>query len=846
MTPILRPDDLTLRRGGLRSERIRYTLDRARFGGLASAPASRSIGDLQWRPAQSGSIARDDQRRTWHSGNVSAVISNGHAVVAGAQTGGVWVINPIVGPTYRDGYRATSLSDNWTTPNVRSLAFGPDGAQHVYAGVGRADCLFLLEFDIVMGGLYPKQTDVKIPLPSTMSVYAIVVLENPRRVVIGSDEGIFWSEVPASVLDVGSYLWQSAAGLGDHSCAALVRSVGTSLAAAVSEPVDLFSSSLADPSPDVLMVGDWQGGTLTFAPAVVSPSGLSGFAFVLASCAAAPERIYGVAIGDEAAIGCVVRSDDGGRNWRAMTIPPGAGEQGYHNRAIAVSAYRPDVVAIGWQAAGPFLSTDGAQTWTLLSGGTGADEHGMPCHSTPQAVHADTQDLHFPRNALQTDVLIVSSDGGVTATSNQGRCFDGEYNRGLAVLQFYGPEHGSAVGTLSVSSRFHGVLSGGTQDNGNITLHPDADAGSVWHRLVGGDGGITRFVDPLAALLHVNNGEPHVRMATWNDAERRFNGAGSVIPKDGDAAGLEPTALEAVVVPTWRRQGQRLYACAGSSNGDVHGLFVDDRGTNAAFVRIATLPKPVTAVASLNGSEILAGLSDGRIVSIDAASQAWTEQAQDTTPPISSPVTRFEYVASTLMAMPIVYALKRSKYAPGRLLRSTGGTWTALPAAGDWVIFTADLSSGRLFAASATDVFSSDDGGQSWKDASLGLPVTPYCTDLRIGADADGGSTLYLTTYGRSVWKATITLPPDKGPDLELPPLAREILFGVIQDGGGVIRVGGRLVKIPPRQPASDLLAGLAIDQIAQTMSPESAREIRRTTLQQMSSVIARAIQSIG
>jgi hypothetical protein len=399
---------------------------------------------------------------------------------------------------------------------------------------------------------------------------------------------------------------------------------------------------------------------------------------------------------------------------------------------------------------------------------------------------------------------------------------------------------------LSVSSRFPGLLAGGTQDNGNVTLHPDADAGSVWHRLVGGDGGITRFVDPLGALLHVNNGEQHVRKTTWDEVKRCFKGAGSVIPKDGNAAGLEPTALEAVIAPTWRRQGQLLYACAGSSSGEVHGLFADADGANASFVRIATLPKSVTAVASLNGAEILAGLSDGRIVSIDTMSHLWTEQLQDTTVPNSGSVSRFEFVSSPLLFSTLVYALKRGKLARGRLLRYAGGTWTALREAGDWLTFTADPSSGRLFAASESDVFSSGDGGQTWKDASLGLPVCPYCTDLRIGADADGGSTLYLTTYGRSAWKAQITLPPDKGPNLELPPLAREILFGVIQDGGGVVRVGGRLVKIPPHQPAVDVLAGLAIDQIAQSMSPESAREIRRTTLQQMRNVIVRALEEIG
>src|SRR6185503_12046070 len=147
------------------------------------------------------------------------------------------------------------------------------------------------------------------------------------------------------------------------------------------------------------------------------------------------------------------------------------------------------------------------------------------------------------------------------------------------------------------SSRFPGLLAGGTQDNGNITLHPDADAGPVWHRLVGGDGGMTRFVDALGALLHTSNGEQRIRMTTWNETAHRFNGPGTVVLRDGDSDGLIPKALEAVAEPTWRRGGQLLYACAGSTSGDVHGLFADADGAHAAFLRIANVGQAVTAVA---------------------------------------------------------------------------------------------------------------------------------------------------------------------------------------------------------------------------------------------------------
>ena len=61
-----------------------------------------------------------------------------------------------------------------------------------------------------------------------------------------------------------------------------------------------------------------------------------------------------------------------------------------------------------------------------------------------------------------------------------------------------------------------------------------------------------------------------------------------------------------------------------------------------------------------------------------------------------------------------------------------------------------------------------------------------------------------------------------------------EVLFGVIQDGGGVVRIGNRLVKVPPRPWIRDLLAALAIEDIAGSMSEVSGRAIRQASLEQM------------
>ena len=326
-------------------------------------------------------------------------------------------------------------------------------------------------------------------------------------------------------------------------------------------------------------------------------------------------------------------------------------------------------------------------------------------------------------------------------------------------------------------------------------------------------------------------------MTTWNPAAGKFNGPGDVVFKEGTDTGLVPAALEAVIAPAWQRSGgQLMYACAGSTNGDVHGLFADADGSHAAFVRIGNVGHSVAAVASLTGAQILVARTDGPIGVLYAASHSWIEQPLDDSVPTTGGVSRIEVLSAQT-----AYALKHDQ-----ILRSDGQKWTAVGEPRDWITFTAEPGTGRLFAATDTDVFSSTDGGQTWTDASVGLPAAPHITDLRIGSDDAGGRTLYMTTYGRSAWQATITLPPEQKNPLELPPQSRAILIRLIEESGALVHLGHDLVTLGARQPVRDVLASLVIDQIAQQMSPELGREIRVAALRQIQHAAARAIAEIG
>ena len=77
-----------------------------------------------------------------------------------------------------------------------------------------------------------------------------------------------------------------------------------------------------------------------------------------------------------------------------------------------------------------------------------------------------------------TESLFVGGDGGIAVTSDLGVTYHSQFNRPLNNLQFYGGTLGGNIfinhgGTLTASSRYPGLLAGGTQDNGNVYRCPD-------------------------------------------------------------------------------------------------------------------------------------------------------------------------------------------------------------------------------------------------------------------------------------------------------------------------------------------------------------------------------------
>jgi hypothetical protein len=822
-----------------------------------------AITDLQWRPAQSYSIQREPTRQVWHAGHVSALLSDGNYVIAGTQTGGVWLLTPVVQPSYRDGHRATPLSNDWTFPDVSSLAYGPDARTQVFVGCASTDLLYFLQLRPLVGSV-ELERKTEIPLPFKATVFGIAILgplstiEGQWQLVLATSNGVWWANVPNAPHNAGAYHWSLAEGLpdGPYSGIAPAGWTGDGRLAVSRQNVAVAAYGTTS-SPQGIFLGEWQGGKLVFSAATIQGVNVTAMRRTsMASCADQPQRLYAVSAASDQTPLAVLASSDGGANWSPLGSLPSSqytGVQGDWAQCIAVSPRDPDVVAFGWVAGGPFFWDKVAKAWrhptTDVPKGDGAGQD--------NSLHGDTHALYFARTAAAQDTLYLGSDGGVVYTKDLGQTYSSQFNRSLHNLQIYGNDNSEQIGLsygvvpgpggcLAASSRFPGLLACGTQDNGNLFLAPKQEAGLAWQALEGGDGGLCLFIDGIAGLLRDNNGTPQAALSLWNDSQQAFAPSpAAIVLVGGTAAGMSPTAMAAVTDPVWANQGQLMYACTGDVAGNLYGLFANADGTRARLMKLASVGSEVVGLASLDGQSIVAGTIDGRVVRLTTATGAL---ADETLPPDFSGqqnkmVSRIEIVQTLADSLRLVGIEHPRMYAlrGWTLLYFDGREWRTLPGA-EWVTFAVEADSDRVFAADQASVFELSSDRNSWRQVANGLPSFSHCTDLRIATNSDRGRDLFLATYGRSVWRAAITSSPPSLGLPNVPPLVGEVLFGIIQDGGGLFRVGNQVHVIPPRPVLREILVGLAIYGLADALGDESRRAIQRTVLEQIAAIATREL----
>ena len=174
-----------------------------------------------WKLAVPKSIEVNSATKAWQSGRVQDVIDFADgSVLIGTNSGDIWWAS-------KTG-ESRPLSD-WEDPDITSVERGPFGQFHVYVSSTR--------------GLYENQSAQldgfqRINMPQGPSIVRdIGILRGAWRIVIGCDNGLFWSAVPPPGAP-RVYNWQQATGTGATTA---IRSVSTRSAGA-------FWSNIEDPT----------------------------------------------------------------------------------------------------------------------------------------------------------------------------------------------------------------------------------------------------------------------------------------------------------------------------------------------------------------------------------------------------------------------------------------------------------------------------------------------------------------------------------------------------------------------------------------------------------------------
>jgi hypothetical protein len=413
----------------------------------------------------------------------------GGALLVGTDAGGVWLVEQ-PGRSLPTGEVAIPLTD-WDVNSVTCLCQGPSNPEHIYVGttgtVFETEDLFSASRDISPAGVG--------------TVYKILVTNagTPRRIVVASDGGVFWSNIP---LPGGAYQWTQVSKLTNGQPFPAGAYSGLALGPNDRIVAAAWGANFSSGHYGIFY-GDWlspQQGNYSLAMTVsqlphsfILPFGWGMDRTSLASSPQDPHVMYAVSAQTDASIYAVLASSDGGTTWTRVAIPPlqiaGRAEpqnQGFYNNCIAVSPFDSKVVAIGWMK--HYMSRDGGKNWQVFD------------HLDLPALHDDVHAVYFDPSMPPNERLYVCSDGGVALTSDQGQTFDTSFSRFLANIECYG------WNTFSVHENF---MACGTQDNGNMycALQPRSfPPASPWVQVSDGlgDGGIVAFIG--TGQLITNNG----------------------------------------------------------------------------------------------------------------------------------------------------------------------------------------------------------------------------------------------------------------------------------------------------------------------------------------------------
>lgn len=777
---------------------------------------------IKWELLSPFGISINEEQDAWWSGHVTDVLEMDAGIgglLVATETGGVWSIS--TGGTtmpLSDSWDQPNVNCLAAGPDgPRHFYAGcPDG---VIYETDLSQTIPIIAWKPIEDALPTGKAGVSAeigipPIPKAGNVNQIFVWHQARLIFAACDGGLYWSEIPKMPQKRGCclgkflpppaprapYTWHRAeeedeGQQGYFSVAVALMREPTKRASDSRK----FISIVAGGKNGGVFVGHWDVDKLhplhLRRAQLIDEKNIDWTVLLwwtaatgatsVAVCEGRPTHLYASVSFPDGRLKMVAHSKDGGLHWwkTGLDIPSvpepkdirfEAGDQGNTwNNCIAVSPDTHRVVAFGWQA-GVFLSMDEGNTWQVISGGA--------------HLHADIHKLLFTPTVDDKHYLYIGSDGGLAQvdlddfTTNGTLTARSDYNRGLPTLQCYCtytiPRN--FYGTLS-ASRFqptNGFVSSGLQDNGNVYCDPAAGTG--WQQVEGGDGGWTAFVEDGGLLSNIMGGDVLGPVVASRRQGTQLTKIGVNMgvppissPPPDDPKGVGAPAGDVVRRPRFRNEaGQLMYAVAGSGS-NIYGLYPDGNQLTYHWELLGTLPQGLTisqgggAVASHTGRSVFVATGSGRMFVLDSKRKHFFElPVVLPKPKPSQPHSGGNLHRIVTLSENVAFAIINStSLKHNYVLRLDGLRWAPPLSAGlplDQFFYAIEgvFQENRQLIFVTTDdrVYMSEDAGNNWVPASRNLPRRPHCADLRVVILDIAQSWLYLSTYGRSVWRAPLHL----------------------------------------------------------------------------------------
>jgi len=471
----------------------------------------------------------------------------------------------------------------------------------------------------------------------------------------------------------------------------------------------------------------------------------------------------------------IYRSYDGGENWEELeTGLPTNDDVG--RIGIGISQSDPNVLyaiyadKVGYFK-GLYKSEDGGNSWSQTNDGNLGDMYasygwwfgrlkvdpndadvvyaiGFDIYKTTNggsswfyasgSVHVDQHEVAIsPDNSSR---VLLANDGGLYKSANAGSSWTQQMN--LPITQFY---------TCAIDASQPQRLYGGAQDNGtNRTLMGGI---SDWASIYGGDG-FYCLIDPTDNT-YVYAEYQYGNLARSTNGGAYFSSATSGISSGDRKNWNSPVVMNPINSKSLYFGANRLYK---STNRAAYWNAISSDLTNGAssgnqnFGTITTI-----SVSAVDTNIIYVGTDDGNVWISEDNGGDWTKISEDL------PTRWISRVVADPVNEEIAYVclsgFRQNDYMPHIYkTMDNGNSWEdaslGLPEApvNDLVIDPENTT--RLIAATDVGVFYKDEENDTWQTLSNGLPRVPI-TDLTFHPATNK---LVAATYGRSMYALDFTV----------------------------------------------------------------------------------------